>query len=200
MVRLMHSTTRYPSRGVRRIGLIAAIAGLGALLGGCLEGRILLDVKADGESGVIIDAKGAPEFKEVLDLVPAVMAMAPNPLVRSGGDKPGCEAVVVAATSDPSAPPIACTFASASASLNSFCKPARTACFSAFTGGLSTVITAIAPSRRSVTGSLTLYFPWRFLLPASVADFCRAASRSPLKTLLQRPKGISAMRNIVLHS
>jgi len=110
MVRLMHSTTRYPSRGVRRIGLIAAIAGLGALLGGCLEGRILLDVKADGESGVIIDAKGAPEFKEVLDLVPAVMAMAPNPLVRSGGDKPGCEAVVVAATSDPSAPPIAKTF------------------------------------------------------------------------------------------
>jgi hypothetical protein len=111
MLRLMSpANVGRPQARPARLGLVAAVACLGAALGGCLEGRVLLDVKAEGSSGVVIDAKGAPELKEVLDLVPAAMALAPNPLVRVGGDKPGCEAVAVAATSDPSAPPIAKTF------------------------------------------------------------------------------------------
>ncbi|HRD77875.1 MAG TPA: hypothetical protein PK264_18380, partial [Hyphomicrobiaceae bacterium] len=89
-----------------RGALVATVAMLAATLGGCLEGRVLLDVRADGNAGVVIDAKGAPEFKEVLDLIPATMGIAPSPMARAGAGKPGCEAIAAAMEADPATPPI----------------------------------------------------------------------------------------------
>lgn len=82
------------SRAVRAATVLAAALALG----GCLEGNVQFELKPAGTVGLDVEARLAPEGKDVIALAEALLAVSPE--MQKFADRPLCEAIVASAVSE----------------------------------------------------------------------------------------------------